>query len=88
MGHAVEEEAEALGKVAQVGGLAVEEEEEEEALELRVAHPLVPLLGVLCSSGEGGVRNVGCDVGRDPKQARAWNSQMERSYEPRERKPG
>ena len=31
--HAVEEEAEALGEVAQVGGLAVEEEEEEEALQ-------------------------------------------------------
>ena len=45
VGGAVEEEAQALGQVAQVGGLAVEEEEEEEALELRVAHPLVPLIG-------------------------------------------
>ena len=44
MGHAVEEEAEALGEVAQVGCLAVEQEEEEQPVELRVAQPGVGLL--------------------------------------------
>ena len=40
VGGAVEEEAQALGQVAQVGGLAPDEQVEQRAVELRVAHPL------------------------------------------------
>ena len=43
-GHAVEKEAEAFGQVAQVGSLPVEEEEEQQPLELRVAQPGVRFL--------------------------------------------
>ena len=34
MGHAVEKKAEALGQVAQVGGLPVKQEEEQQPVEL------------------------------------------------------
>ena len=44
VGRAVEQEAEALGQVAQVGGLAVQQEEEQQPLELRVAQPGVGFL--------------------------------------------
>ena len=44
VGHAVEQEADAFGQVAQVGSLPVEEEEEQQPLELRVAQPGVRFL--------------------------------------------
>ena len=47
VGRAVEQEAEALGQVAQVGGLAVQQEEEQQPAELRVAQPGVGFLGAL-----------------------------------------
>ena len=48
---AVEEEAEALGQEAQVGGLAVEEQVEDELVQLRRAHPVLLLPTVRNSNG-------------------------------------
>ena len=44
VGRAVEEEADALGQEAQVGGLAVDEKVEEQLVQLRCAHPVLLLL--------------------------------------------